>query len=59
MLSSPPSSAPPGRPVGSMLRGKQASRAFPAKASSPEMLYLFVFAQSGRKTANALLLDVL
>ncbi|MET3614428.1 hypothetical protein ABID16_002765 [Rhizobium aquaticum] len=29
------------------------------KTGSPEMLYLFVFSQSERKTANALLLDVL
>ncbi len=34
-------------------------RAFTVKNGSPEMLYLFVFSQSGRKTADALLLDVL
>ncbi|UYZ10329.1 hypothetical protein CFBP5507_22160 [Agrobacterium salinitolerans] len=29
------------------------------KAGSPEMLFLFAFAQSERKTASALLLDML
>jgi hypothetical protein len=35
------------------------SRAFPVKTGSPEMLDLFVFTQSGRKTADAFLLDML
>ena len=34
-------------------------RAFPVTTRSPEMLYLLVLTQSKRKTADALLLDVL